>query len=212
MVYVSVTTPQGATVERTEKVLDEVTVIAKKINGVENVTTLAGYSIVTEIAGSSYGMAMINLKDWKERSISVNELITELSEKTKGIADAQIEIFAPPTVPGFGNTSGFELRLLDRTGGSIENTDKITKDFVKKLNEAPELQNNFTSFDATFPQYMINVDYDMAAKKGVSVDNAMSTLQTMLGSYYATNFIRFSQMYKVMVQASPNTGILLKVF
>ncbi|WP_374463719.1 efflux RND transporter permease subunit [Chryseobacterium sp.] len=203
MVYVSVTTPQGATVERTEKVLDEVTVIAKKIKGVENVTTLAGYSIVTEIAGSSYGMAMINLKDWKERSISVNDLISELSERTKGIADAQIEIFAPPTVPGFGNTSGFELRLLDRTGGTIENTDKITKDFVKKLNEAPELQNSFTSFDATFPQYMINIDYDMAAKKGVSVDNAMSTLQTMLGSYYATNFIRFSQMYKVMVQASP---------
>lgn len=203
MVYVSVTTPQGATVERTEKVLDEVTVLAKKIEGVENVTTLAGYSIVTEIAGSSYGMAMINLKDWKERKISVNDLIAELSEKTKSIADAQIEIFAPPTVPGFGNTSGFELRLLDRTGGTIENTDKITKDFVKKLNAAPELQNNFTSFDATFPQYMINVDYDMAAKKGVSVDNAMSTLQTMLGSYYATNFIRFSQMYKVMVQASP---------
>ncbi|MET3037440.1 efflux RND transporter permease subunit [Chryseobacterium sp. NRRL B-14859] len=203
MVYVSVTTPQGATVERTEKVLDEVTVIAKKIEGVENVTTLAGYSIVTEIAGSSYGMAMINLKDWKQRNISVNDLIVELSEKTKTIADAQIEIFAPPTVPGFGNTSGFELRLLDRTGGTIENTDKITKDFVKKLNEAPELQNSFTSFDATFPQYMINIDYDMAAKKGVSVDNAMSTLQTMLGSYYATNFIRFSQMYKVMVQASP---------
>ncbi|MFZ4927539.1 efflux RND transporter permease subunit [Chryseobacterium sp. Mn2064] len=203
MVYVSVTTPQGATVERTEKVLDEVTVIAKKIEGVENVTTLAGYSIVTEIAGSSYGMAMINLKDWKERNISVNELIEKLSDKTKSIADAQIEIFAPPTVPGFGNTSGFELRLLDRTGGTIENTDKITKDFVKKLNEAPELKNNFTSFDATFPQYMINVDYDMAAKKGISVDNAMSTLQTMLGSYYATNFIRFSQMYKVMVQASP---------
>ncbi|UKB78423.1 efflux RND transporter permease subunit [Chryseobacterium sp. MEBOG07] len=203
MVYVSVTTPQGATVERTEKVLDEVTGIAKKIKGVENVTTLAGYSIVTEIAGSSYGMAMINLKDWKERDISVNDLIADLSEKTKSIADAQIEIFAPPTVPGFGNTSGFELRLLDRTGGTIENTDKITKNFVKKLNEAPELQNSFTSFDATFPQYMINVDYDMAAKKGVSVDNAMSTLQTMLGSYYATNFIRFSQMYKVMVQASP---------
>ncbi len=203
MVYVSVTTPQGATVERTEKVLDEVTVIAKKINGVENVTTLAGYSIVTEIAGSSYGMAMINLKDWKERNISVNDLITELSDKTKSIADAQIEIFAPPTVPGFGNTSGFELRLLDRTGGTIENTDKITRDFVKKLNEAPELQNSFTSFDATFPQYIIHMDYDMAAKKGVSVDNAMSTLQTMLGSYYATNFIRFRQMYKVMVQASP---------
>lgn len=203
MAYVSVTTPQGATVERTEKVLDEITTIAKKIDGVENVTTLAGYSVVTEIAGSTYGMAMINLKDWSEREKSIDDFIKELTEKTKGISDAQIEVFAPPTVPGFGNTSGFELRLLDRTGGSIENMDEVTKGFVKKLNETPELKNSFTSFDATFPQYIIHMDYDMAAKKGVSVDNAMSTLQTMLGSYYATNFIRFRQMYKVMVQASP---------
>lgn len=203
MVYVSVTTPQGATVERTEKALDEVTRIAKEIKGVDNVTTLAGYSIVTEIAGASYGMGMINLKDWKERNISVTDFIAQLTEKTKGISDAQIEIFAPPTVPGFGNTSGFELRLLDKSGGSINNTDEVTKNFIKELNASPEIQNSFTSFDATFPQYLIHIDYDLAAKKGISVDNAMSTLQTMLGSFYATNFIRFSQMYKVMVQASP---------
>ncbi|KIA99562.1 multidrug transporter AcrB [Flavobacterium sp. KMS] len=203
MVYVSVTTPQGATVERTEKVLDEVTRIAKGIEGVDNVTTLAGYSIITEIAGASYGMGMINLKDWSNRDISVNDFIAKLTEKTKGISDAQIEVFAPPTVPGFGNTSGFELRLLDKTGGPISNTDEVTKNFIKELNATPEIQNSFTSFDATFPQYMIHIDYDLAAKKGVSVDNAMSTLQTMLGSFYATNFIRFSQMYKVMVQASP---------
>jgi len=203
MVYVNVTTPQGATVERTEKALDEVTRLAKGINGVDNVTTLAGYSIVTEIAGASYGMGMINLKDWKERDISVNEFIALLTEKTKGITDAQIEIFAPPTVPGFGNTSGFEMRLLDKSGGTISNTDEVTKNFIKELNASPEIQNSFTSFDATFPQYLIHVDYDLAAKKGISVDNAMSTLQTMLGSFYATNFIRFSQMYKVMVQASP---------
>ncbi|MFD2940050.1 efflux RND transporter permease subunit [Flavobacterium notoginsengisoli] len=203
MVYVSVTTPQGATVERTEKALDEVTKIAKGIKGVDNVTTLAGYSIVTEIAGASYGMGMINLKDWSERDISVTEFMAELTEKTKNINDAQIEIFAPPTVPGFGNTSGFELRLLDKSGGSITNTDKVTKDFIKELNASPEIQNSFSSFDATFPQYLVHIDYDLAAKKGISVDNAMSTLQTMLGSFYATNFIRFSQMYKVMVQASP---------
>ncbi|WP_417941180.1 efflux RND transporter permease subunit [Flavobacterium sp. RS13.1] len=203
MVYVSVTTPQGATVERTEKALDEVTRIAKQIKGVDNVTTLAGYSIVTEIAGASYGMGMINLKNWSERDISVTEFMAELTEKTKNITDAQIEIFAPPTVPGFGNTSGFELRLLDKSGGSITNTDKVTKEFIAALNASPEIQNSFSSFDATFPQYLIHIDYDLAAKKGISVDNAMSTLQTMLGSFYATNFIRFSQMYKVMVQASP---------
>jgi len=203
MVYVNVTTPQGATVERTEKALDEVSRLAKEINGVDNVTTLAGYSIVTEIAGASYGMGMINLKDWKERDISVNEFIAKLTEKTRGISDAQIEIFAPPTVPGFGNTSGFELRLLDKSGGTINNTDEVTKNFIKELNASPEIQNSFTSFDATFPQYLVHIDYDLAAKKGISVDNAMATLQTMLGSFYATNFIRFSQMYKVMVQASP---------
>jgi len=203
MVYVNVTTPQGATVERTEKALDEVTRLAKEINGVDNVTTLSGYSIVTEIAGASYGMGMINLKDWKERDISVNEFIAKLTEKTRGITDAQIEIFAPPTVPGFGNTSGFELRLLDKSGGTINNTDEVTKNFIKELNASPEIQNSFTSFDATFPQYLVHIDYDLAAKKGISVDNAMATLQTMLGSFYATNFIRFSQMYKVMVQASP---------
>ncbi|HLU87203.1 MAG TPA: efflux RND transporter permease subunit, partial [Taishania sp.] len=203
ILYVNVTTPQGATVERTEEVLDEVAEMAAKIEGFENVTTLAGYSIVTEIAGSSYGMGMINLKDWSERSISVKEYIAKLQEQVDDIADANIEVFAPPTVPGFGNSSGYELRLLDKSGGTLENTDEVTKQFVEALNKAPELKNNFTSFDATFPQYMIHIDYDMAAKKGVTVDNAMSTLQTMLGSFYATNFIRFAQMYKVMVQAGP---------
>ncbi|MCZ8168935.1 MAG: efflux RND transporter permease subunit [Flavobacterium sp.] len=203
MVYVSVTTPQGATVERTEKVLTQITQLAKEMEGVENVTTLAGYSIVTEIAGASYGMAMINMKDWSDRDISADELIARLTAETDKIADADIEVFAPPTVPGFGNASGYELRLLDKSGRTLTDTDKTTKAFIKALNEAPELQNNFTGFDATYPQYLVHMDYDMATKKGVSVENAMETLQTLLGSYYATNFIRFTQMYKVMVQAGP---------
>ena len=115
-----------------------------------------------------------------------------------------IEVFAPPTVPGFGNTGGFELRLIDKTGkGDIQQTAAVTKSFIEALNQSPEINNAFTSFDASFPQYMIEVDADMAAKKGVTIQNAMSTLQTLLGSYYATNFIRFNQMYKVMVQAAP---------
>jgi HAE1 family hydrophobic/amphiphilic exporter-1 len=204
MIYVNVTTPPGATVERTGKVLDEVARITGKVEGVENVTTLAGYSLVNEIAGSSYGMGMISLKPWDQRSKGVNDVIKEIEQKVAGITDAKIEVFAPPTVPGFGNTGGFELRLLDRTGkGDMAQTAKVTQEFISTLKETPEIGNAFTSFDASFPQYMIHIDYDMAAKKGVTADNAMSTLQTMLGSYYATNFIRFNQMYKVMVQANP---------
>jgi HAE1 family hydrophobic/amphiphilic exporter-1 len=203
MIYVNVTTPNAATVERTEKVLDDIYVKAKDVEGVESITTLAGYSLTNEIAGSSYGMGMINLKPWKERTKSAEDVIQELVKKTEGITDAKIEIFAPPTVPGFGNSSGFELRLLNRMDGDAQSTSEVTKNFMAELEAEPAVTNTFTSFDATFPQYLIHIDYDMAAKKGVTVENAMNTLQTLMGSYYATNFIRFNQMYKVMVQAAP---------
>ncbi|ASZ13370.1 efflux RND transporter permease subunit [Chitinophaga pendula] len=204
MIYVNVTTPAGATVERTEKVLDQVYAAVKELDAVESVSTLAGFSLVNDVAGASYGMGMINLKSWDERKESVNEMIRVLKEKTAHIADASIEFFPPPTVPGFGNSSGFELRVLDRSGsGNLRQTAEVTNNFIKALNDNPAIGNAFTSFDPDFPQYMIHVDQEMAAKKGISIENAMSTLQTLMGSFYASNFIRFGQMYKVMVQAAP---------
>lgn len=204
MIYVNVTTPPGATVERTEKALDDVQKLASTIPAVENVTTLAGYSLVSEVAGASYGMGMINLKAWDKRDVSVNDLIAELEKKSAGIKDARIEFFAPPTVPGFGNASGYELRLLDKTGqGNLQQTAVVTKQLLDSLSKSKVLGTAFTNFDPNFPQYLIHVDHDVAAKKGVTVHNAMETLQTLIGSYYATNFIRFGQMYKVMLQALP---------
>lgn len=205
MIYVNITTPAGATVERTEEVLNQIQRAAQKIESVENVSTLAGYSLLTEAAGASYGMGMINLKPWDERKESVNDIIALLEDKTRQINDASIEYFPPPTVPGFGNSSGFELRLINRNkGDDLRETADITNKFLAELRKSPEIGTAFTSFDASFPQYLIHLDYEMAAKKGVTVDNAMSTLQTLLGSYYASNFIRFGQMYRVMVQASPD--------
>lgn len=205
MIYVNVTTPPGATVERTEAILDQVQAIAAELGEVESVSTLAGYSLVNEVAGASYGMGMVNLKSWDERKASVQDIIEILQKKTAGIADASIEFFPPPTVPGFGNSSGFELRLLDRSGtGDLRQTAQITNQFIDALKKRPEIGSAFTSFDAEFPQYLIHVDQAMAAKKGVSIENAMSNLQTLMGSFYASNFIRFGQMYKVMVQADPS--------
>jgi len=204
MLYVNVTTPAGATVERTEEVLTEIEKEAKTIPAIESVSTLSGYSLVNEIAGASYGMAMINLKGWDDRKESLNDIIAQLQQKTKNIGDASIQYFPPPTVPGFGNSSGFEIRLLDRTGkGDLQKTGDISKGFINALNNSPEISNAFSSFDPNFPQYLITVDQQMAAKKGITIDKAMTTLQTLMGSYYASNFIRFGQMYKVMVQASP---------
>lgn len=204
MVYINVTTPPGSTVERTEKVLDQIEQVTKKLGPVENVSTLAGFSLMSDITGASYGMGMINLSKWEDREQSVDEVIAELQEKTRGISDASIEFFAPPTVPGFGNSSGFELRLLDRNKSEdLTKTSKVTNDFLAALRSDQVIAGAFTSFDPNFPQYMIDIDQDMAAQKGITIDNAMSTLQTLVGSYYATNFIRFGQMYKVMLQAYP---------
>jgi hydrophobic/amphiphilic exporter-1 (mainly G- bacteria), HAE1 family len=205
MIYANVTTPAGATVERTEEVMDKIQQATEGMEAVESVSTLSGYSLITEGAGSSYGMGMINLKPWDERTLSVNEMITLLEEKTKHIKDASIQFFPPPTVPGFGNASGFEVRLIDRTGsGNLQNTANVANQFIEALKKRPEIADAFTGFNATFPQYLIHIDQDIAAQKGVTIDNAMNNLQVLIGSYYTSNFLRFGQMYKVMVQAAPS--------
>ena len=204
MIYVNVTTPPGSTVERTEEVLSSIQRAIGSDESIENISTLAGYSLMSDVTGASYGMAMINLKSWDERTRSVPELIAVYREKTKLIADAAIDFFEPPTVPGFGNAGGFELRLLNKNRNTdLAATAKVSEDFLHALNMHPALEGAFSSFDPNFPQYLIHIDQEMAAKQGVSIERAMTTLQTLLGSYYATNFIRFGQMYKVMLQALP---------
>jgi HAE1 family hydrophobic/amphiphilic exporter-1 len=203
-IYASVTTPSGATLERTEKVVDAIQQTAQQIEGVESVSTLAGFNVLSDGTGASFGMNLINLKKWEERKLSDKEIIELLKEKTSYIKDARIEFFTPPPVPGFGNASGFELRLLDRTGkGDLKKLEQVALGFADSIGHRPEIANAFTTFDASFPQYMVHIDNAKAAQKGVVVADILSTLQTYLGSEYATNFIRFGQLYRVMVQALP---------
>ncbi len=203
-IYANILTPEGATLERTEKIADEIQKVAASIEGVASVSTLAGFSVLSEGVGATYGMNLIGLKTWKERKLSDKEIIQQLNEKTNYIKDAKIEFFTPPPVPGYGNSSGFELRLLDKSGkGDLKALEKVTNEFVQELNKQPEIVNAFTTFNASFPQLMVNIDYLKAAQKKVVIEDVLSTLQTYLGSEYATNFIRFGQLYRVMVQSSP---------
>jgi HAE1 family hydrophobic/amphiphilic exporter-1 len=202
--YASITTPSGSTLERTKAVVNEVQKSCNGIGAIQSVSSLAGTNILSDGTGATYGTCLINLTNWDNRKQSVDEVIELLQEKTKHIKDAKIEFFPPPAVPGYGNASGFELRVLNKTGdGDFKKMEKIVNQFIADLKARPEIANAFTIFDASYPQYMIQIDNDKAAQKGVTVDNAMGTLQTLLGSEYATNFIKFGQMYKVMVQALP---------
>jgi len=204
MIYAIIQTPPGSTLERTNAVARRLQEESEHIDGVSSVSSLAGYEILTEGTGANTGTCLINLKDWNERKESATEIIEQLEEVAKEIPGATIEFFGPPAVPGYGAAGGFELRLLDKNGSNdFKRMEEVSKDFVKELSKRPELASVFTFYSASFPQYMLRIDNDIAQQKGVSIDNAMNTLSTLVGSNYETNFIKYDRQYKVMVQALP---------
>ncbi len=204
MFYAIIQTPPGSSLERTNEIAERLQKIAEGMEGVQSVSSLAGYEILTEGTGSNSGTCLINLKDWSERKESVQEIMEELEEKAKVIPGANIEFFQPPAVPGYGAAGGFELRLLDKAGtGDYKKMEAVSNDFVKELGKRKELASVFSFYSASFPQYLLSVDNDIAQQKGVSIDNAMNTLSTLVGSNYEISFIKFGRQYKVIVQAAP---------
>ena len=204
MFYAIIQTPPGSSLERTNEVAMKLQKIAEKIDGVKSVSSLAGYEILTEGTGANSGTCLVNLKSWEDREHSVNEIMAQLEEKSKDLTGATLEFFQPPAVPGYGAAGGFELRLLDKAGsGNYKKMETVTNDFVKELNKRPELASVFSFYSASFPQYMMRVDNDIAQQKGVTLDNAMNTLSTLVGSNYEISFIKYDRQYKVIVQTSP---------
>ncbi len=204
MFYAIIQTPPGSSLERTNQIAGKLQKIAEGIEGVQSVSSLAGYEILTEGTGSNSGTCLINLKSWEDRKNTVQDVITELEEKSHDVTGATIEFFQPPAVPGYGAAGGFELRLLDKAGsGDFKKMETVSRDFVTELSKRPELSSVFTFYSASFPQYMLHIDNDIAQQKGVTLENAMNTLSTLIGSNYETNFIKYDRQYKVMVQALP---------
>jgi HAE1 family hydrophobic/amphiphilic exporter-1 len=204
MIYAIIQTPPGSTLERTNQISEKLEKMCEEIEGVKSVSALAGYEVLTEGTGSNSGTCLINLKDWKDRKNSAQDVIKELEEKSKDMPGAMIEFFQPPAIPGYGAAGGFELRLLDKAGrNNYVEMEKVSKDFVKELNKRPELQSVFTFYSASFPQYMLNIDNDKAQQKGITPEKALETLSDLIGSNYETNFIKFGRQYKVIVQSLP---------
>lgn len=203
MIYAIIQTPPGATLERTNDIARKLQKIAEEVDGIQSVSSLAGYEILTEGRGSNAGTCLINLKDWSDREHSVKEVIEELEEKTKDIG-AVIEYFEPPAVPGYGSSDGFSLRLLDKSSTvDYQDFDKVNKDFMAALQKRKELTGLFTFFAANYPQYELVIDNELAMQKGVSIGKAMDNLDILLGSTYEQGFVRFNTFFKVYTQAAP---------
>jgi len=203
MIYAIVQTPPGSTLERTNEVSRSLQKVAESIEGVQSVTSLAGYEILTEGRGSNAGTCIINLKDWSERKNSAHDVIEELEAKTKDFG-AVVEFFEPPSVPGYGSSDGFSLRMLDKSSTTdYQEFDVVNKELMEALGKRKELAGLFTFYAANYPQYQLEIDNNKAMQKGVSIGKAMENLDVLIGSTYEQGFVRFNTFYKVFTQADP---------
>lgn len=202
-IYAIIQTPPGSTLEKTNEVSRRLQKICEEVEGIESVSSLAGYEIMTEGRGSNAGTCLINLKPWSERKHNVKEIMEELEVESKGLG-ATVEFFEPPAIPGFGTSGGFSMRLLDKTTDTdYREFDKINKEFMDNLGKRRELTGLFTFFAANYPQYELEIDNKLAMQKGVSIGKAMDNLNIMIGSTYEQGFIKFNQFFKVYVQSDP---------
>lgn len=205
MVFTNIELPAGATLDRTVAVTQELYNKLIEIPGVEGGSLVNGFSLISG-AGSNYGLGFISLDDWKDRqgeSMSADAIIRQMFQVAATIPDANILFFAPPSVPGFGVSSGFELNVLDRLGGSFNELDRVTKEFLGQLMQRPEILYAQSSFNTKYPQYEIKLNIPKAKEAGVSISSIFSTLQGYIGGVYAADFARFGKQYRVYVQALP---------
>jgi HAE1 family hydrophobic/amphiphilic exporter-1 len=204
MIYGIVQTPPGSTLEYTNSKSHELAKICKTIPEVTNVSSLAGYEVLTEGRGSNAGTCIINLKNWSDRERTSREIIEELEEKGREISNVKLEFFEPPAVPGFGAAGGFSVCLLDKTNSDdYDRFGKINDEFMAALAKRKEMKGLFTFFASNYPQYEIMIDNDIAMQKGVSIADAMDNLSIVVGSTWEQGFVRFNQFYKVYVQSAP---------
>ena len=199
----------GTSQERTNEAMKQVDSLVAANPAVKSRTQITGYSFLAG-QGNSYGTLIIKLKDWDERSKGqdANAVIGTLYMQARAlIKDARVLLFAPPMIPGYSVTNGFEFNLQDKTGGDLNSFYGVAQDFLEKLKERPEIATAQTSFNPTFPQYMIDIDAAQCKQAGISPGDILTTLQGYYGGIYASNFNRFGKLYRVMIQADPKYRI-----
>ena len=198
--------PAGTSQERTTEVLDKLEKIVMEQPGVNIVQTINGYSFLAG-QGATYGTLLIKLKNWDERGEGedVNSIIKQLFMKTASIKDGRVVFFAPPMITGYSVTNGFELKMQDKTGGDINQFFAVVQAFLAQLNAQPEIAQAYTTFNPTFPMYMIDIDAAKAKQAGISPSTILTTLQGYYGGMYVSNFNRFGKIYRVMMQSNPES-------
>ncbi|MCM1255009.1 MAG: efflux RND transporter permease subunit [Duncaniella sp.] len=209
VLFCMVDMPPGTSQERTEKVLDDLDNILAQVPEIEYRQKILGYSFMAG-QGATYGTFILKLKNWEDRKQAdqtSDAILGKLYAMTSAIKDGRVMIFAPPMISGYSLTNGFEIKMQDRTGGDINSFFNVVQGFLAQLNQQPEVQAAYTTFNPTFPQYMIDIDAAKAKQAGISPKDILTTLQGYYGGMYVSNFNRFGKIYRVMMQASPEARV-----
>ena len=202
----AVTLPPGTSQERAEEILERVDSLIAAEPSVESRTVISGFGFIGG-QGPSYGSVIIKLKDWSERSMQQNSSIvagTLFMRAQKTVKDAQVLFFAPPMIPGYSASSDIELNMLDKTGGDLNRFNEVVHSYMDALQKRPEINSAQTTFNPSFPQYMMDIDAAACKKAGISPRDILLTMQGYFGGLYASNFNTFGKMYRVMIQAKPD--------
>lgn len=204
-VNIDVQMPPGTNLSTTMKMMEEIDRRVRDIPQIEIYSRTAGFGSITGQSVTA-GTFDIRLKNWKYRTgkdDDIQAVIAEIYRRTADITSAKIQVFTRGMIPGYGATNGFELYVQDHNGGEVENLKEITFNFLEQLNKRPEISRATTSFDTKYPQYSVEVDAAACKRNGVSPSDVLDALSVYIGGSYASNLNKFSKLYRVMVQASP---------
>ena len=204
-VFINVQASPGSSLQQTYGILKEVEARIKDLPQLRIYSLVAGNSNSFE-QSSSNGNFTLKLKKWDERTGKGDDdqsIVQEIYRRTADIANAKIQVNTQNMLPGFGRINGFELHVQDKHGGTIQELYDCTNKLIAALNERPEISRAFTNFSLKYPQYRVEVDAALCKRRGVSPSDVLQALSGYVGGSYASNFVRFTKLYRVMVQASP---------
>ncbi len=204
-----VTLPPATSQERTQAVINKMDSMMGTIPEINSRTAINGFSFIGG-QGNTYGSFIIKLKPWDERTRpdqSASAIVGKLFGMASTIKDANIMFFQPPMISGYSATNGFEIKLQDKTGGSLDKFFEVYNKFIQTLNAQPEIQMAYSTFNPTFPQYMVEIDVAKVKQAGLTQSAVLQALQGYYGGMYISNFNSFGKLYRVMMQASPDARV-----
>lgn len=216
-IFCTVSTPPGTSLDKTNKVMDQVDAMLATNPAIRSRMRITGYNFIAG-QGSNQGTFIVKLKSFEERNeqegflkyfnlhnMGSSMVLAMIYKQTAAIKGAQILAFQPPMVQGFSATNGLTFSMQDRTGGDVNKFFEVTRNFLAELNKRPEVANAMTSYNSKYPQYLIDVDVAKCKQSGIAPNMVLTTMQGYYGGLYSSNFNSYGKLYRVMIQSSPAT-------